>query len=94
MPAKRCVETKNMCLLFVDYCTYVLPERMVIFTRLILLSLSSKGNKFSLVVHWTTGYLPSYVDCRNPQLCLKAKKKALTLRQCSLTIGAFRSGTA
>lgn len=20
MPAKRCVETKNMCLLFVDYC--------------------------------------------------------------------------
>ena len=21
MPAKRCVETKNMCLLFVDYCT-------------------------------------------------------------------------
>ena len=22
MPAKRCVETKNMCLLFVDYCRY------------------------------------------------------------------------
>ena len=22
MPAKRCVETKNMCLLFVDYCMY------------------------------------------------------------------------
>ncbi len=21
MPAKRCIETKNMCLLFVDYCT-------------------------------------------------------------------------
>ena len=20
MPAKRCIETKNMCLLFVDYC--------------------------------------------------------------------------
>lgn len=23
MPAKRCVETKNMCLLFVDYCTLI-----------------------------------------------------------------------
>ena len=22
MPAKRCVETKNICLLFVDYCTH------------------------------------------------------------------------
>ena len=24
MPAKRCIETKNMCLLFVDYCTFSL----------------------------------------------------------------------
>ena len=23
MPAKRCIETKNMCLLFVDYCKMV-----------------------------------------------------------------------
>ena len=22
MPAKRCIETKNMCLLFVDYCIH------------------------------------------------------------------------
>ena len=22
MPAKRCIETKNMCLLFVDYCMF------------------------------------------------------------------------
>ena len=27
MPAKRCIETKNMCLLFVDYCkSFVVPK--------------------------------------------------------------------
>lgn len=27
MPAKRCVETKNMCLLFVDYCKVLQGQR-------------------------------------------------------------------
>ena len=27
MPAKRCIETKNMCLLFVDYCKMTLVPK-------------------------------------------------------------------
>ena len=34
MPAKRCIETKNMCLLFVDYCTlWVLASFFLSYTQ-------------------------------------------------------------
>ena len=29
MPAKRCIETKNMCLLFVDYCNLRYKEEEI-----------------------------------------------------------------
>ena len=45
MPAKRCIETKNMCLLFVDYCIEKAKAVRIPMERKIFGYIESKSSK-------------------------------------------------
>ena len=70
MPAKRCIETKNMCLLFVDYCIFPLCTHFIfeLWVYKLVFSLYTQFKFFHHLLLYSVTFmrLPLTVICTAP----------------------------